>query len=227
MLEWLATRYELGCRTVLMLLVVNAAMIVFTLRGGVILGFFPAVAAAHAVFREWSLDRSPGGWAVSQTWSAFATHWRSERPTANATGWSLTAAAAVLVADLWIVRTFPMGYPGLILSGALVVVATVFALASMLVWPVRAHFDESQWWCVRTAVQLVIARPLCSTALIAVISILIVVFSAWPPLMILLGLAAPPFASCAVVRGLGRIPGWRPADARELDILTPENPVAS
>ena len=51
-----ALTYERLCRIVLMVFVVNVAMLVHTLMGLILGGFFPSIAAAYATFRTWLID---------------------------------------------------------------------------------------------------------------------------------------------------------------------------
>ena len=81
----LAERYEAACRVVLLIVVVSAATVLFTLRGAVIAGFFPAVAAAHTVYRARLLD-ADGDRSLRRAVALFARSWREEFPRANAPG---------------------------------------------------------------------------------------------------------------------------------------------
>lgn len=47
--------YERFCRIAVMVFVVNVAMFAHTLLGAFVGGFFPSVAAAHTVYRDWLL----------------------------------------------------------------------------------------------------------------------------------------------------------------------------
>ena len=47
-------------------------------------------------------------------------------------------------------------------SGVLFVLALVLLAFTMLVWVVRANYDERPLWIVRTTLTMIVARPLCT-----------------------------------------------------------------
>ena len=63
-----ALTYERLCRIVLMVFVVNVVMLIHTLMGLILGGFFPSIAAAYATFRTWLIDEDQS-WRIRQTWT--------------------------------------------------------------------------------------------------------------------------------------------------------------
>ncbi|NRG39305.1 DUF624 domain-containing protein [Rathayibacter sp. VKM Ac-2804] len=206
----LAERYEAACRMVLLVLVVSAAMLVFTLRGAVVAGFFPSVAAAHAVYRARLLD-ADGPWSLRRTVSTFARSWSDEFPRANLPGAVLLGVGALLWADHRILGGLEVDAVGVAATGVLLVVTVLFALFAVEFWIVRAHFAERTRWQLRTTALLLLARPLCTLMLAAVLLLLLALATSAPVLGLLAAAAVLPFAATAVVQAFGRLPGFRPS----------------
>ena len=209
----LAERYEAACRVVLLIVVVSAATVLFTLRGAVIAGFFPAVAAAHTVYRARLLD-ADGDRSLRRAVALFARSWREEFPRANAPGAVLLGAAAVLWLDHRILGGVDVDGIGVAVTGVLLVVSALFALFAVEFWVVRAHFEERTRWHVRTTVQLLLARPVCTLMLGAVLLLLLALATSLPGLGLAAAGAVLPFAATAVVAAFGRLPGLSRSAAR-------------
>ena len=77
MLARFSVAYERFCRLLLTIFVVNIAMLVHTLLGAVVLGFFPSCAAAQTTFRTWlrAEDRSM---RAKEVWGIFHGAWKNE-----------------------------------------------------------------------------------------------------------------------------------------------------
>ena len=88
MLARFSVAYERFCRLLLTIFVVNIAMLVHTLLGAVVLGFFPSCAAAQTTFRTWlrAEDRSM---RAKEVWGIFHDAWTNELKQANLFGWPL------------------------------------------------------------------------------------------------------------------------------------------
>ena len=71
----------------------------------------------------------------------------------------------------------------------------------------RANFDEKPMWVVRSSISMVIARPLCSVMIIALLLITAWAYSTWPGLGVALGLTVPVFAVMMAIYSYGRLPG--------------------
>ena len=106
-----ALTYERLCRIVLMVFVVNVAMLVHTLMGLIVGGFFPSIAAAYATFRTWLIDEDQS-WRVRQTWTVFHRAWKDELTQANLFGWGqliIGLALAVMLSAREFRRTPSLG----------------------------------------------------------------------------------------------------------------------
>lgn len=206
-----ASGYERLARVVLMIFVVNVAVAAHTLLGAVVAGFFPSVAAATATYRTWVLDTSRA-WTIRETWTVFHRAWRREFGGANAFGWPQLGVWLVLVWDYYLANWNDMGVIGVAASGVLLLANVIYGAFAMVSWVIRAHFDETGWWVVRTSLHMVIARPLCTLVTVAVVLLTTWAWYTWPGVLVTFGLSLPAFAVVVAVFSFGRIPGF---DARE------------
>jgi uncharacterized membrane protein YesL len=207
MLSRFSMSYERLCRMVVMIFVVNVAMVLHTLLGIVVVGFFPSMAAAHSSYRSWLLseDRS---WTARHTWSVFHDSWKQELRSANAFGWPLALAWLLLIFDYWVVNWHDVGgHIGIAVSGALVVLMAVLGVFTLLAWVLRANFAESGWWIAKTTIQMVVARPLCSLMTTVLFLLMVWVWYTWPGVLMVFGLSVPAFLSSIVVFSYARLPG--------------------
>lgn len=206
----IAGGYERGARVVLMVFVVNVAFVAHTLMGLVIAGFFPAVAASYATFRTWvlSVDR---GWTVKDTWVTFHRAWKDDLRAANAFGWPQLVVWVLLAWDYYLANWNDMGVAGLAASGLLLLANVFYGLFVLASWVVRSNFAERPWWVVRMSLQMVIARPLCSAVIVALLIATVWAWSQWPGILMIFGFAVPIFAVVIAVYSFGRLLGM---DAR-------------
>ena len=161
MLARFSVAYERFCRLLLTIFVVNIAMLVHTLLGAVVLGFFPSCAAAQTTFRTWlrAEDRSM---RAKEVWGIFHGAWKNELKQANLFGWPLAVCWVVLAIDYYMMNWHARGTFDVAVSGVLFVLAMVLLAFTMLVWVVRANYDERPLWIVRTTLTMIVARPLCT-----------------------------------------------------------------
>ncbi|WP_146197444.1 YesL family protein [Promicromonospora sp. AC04] len=203
--------------------VVNLAILVHSFLGLVVVGWFPSVAAAYGTWRHWFRESAPQ-WTARETWATFHHLWRGELGAANLLGWPLTLAGALLVLELRLMTHEVAGASGAATGGALTVILFALVLFAMLVWVVRAHFDQTSWWAARTTVQMLLARPICSLMLAVLGLITLWTWSQWPGLLVVFGAALPIFLVTAIVYYLGGLPGFgAPRPSR----VTPHHPKES
>ena len=141
MLARFSVAYERFCRLLLTIFVVNIAMLVHTLLGAVVLGFFPSCAAAQTTFRTWlrAEDRSM---RAKEVWGIFHGAWKNELKQANLFGWPLAVCWVVLAIDYYMMNWHARGTFDVAVSGILFVLALVLLAFTMLVWVVRANYDD-------------------------------------------------------------------------------------
>ncbi|MFB9669647.1 YesL family protein [Glutamicibacter nicotianae] len=206
-----AMGYEFLARIILMVFVLNAAVVAFTLRGLVVAGFFPSVAACYASCRSWVLSEDRR-WTVAQTWRTFGMAWKQERRVANLAGWPQLLIGLLLAWDYYLVNWNDMGAAGVAASGLVLLANALYWLFVLVFWAVAANFEERPWWLVRTSLQLVLARPWCSLMLASMLGLTAWAWATWPGILVAFGLATPIFLVVLCVHCFGRLPGM---DARE------------
>lgn len=202
----LAAGYELIARIIMMVFVLNVALIVHTLLGFGVTGFFPAIAACYASCRTWALSEDRR-WTVKQTWMTFHRAWKKEWRPANVFGWPQFLVWALLIWDYYLVNWNNMGPAGAAASGVVLLVNVFYALFVLVSWAVASNYDERPWWIARVSLHMVIARPLCSVMLILVLCVTAWVWMTWPGVLIVFGLALPIFLVVMTVYSFGRLHG--------------------
>lgn len=207
-----ALGYEFFARIIMMVFVVNVAFIVYTLLGLVVAGFFPSLAASYATYRVWALSVHDRSWTVRQTWTTFHRAWKEEFSTANAFGWVQFAVWGVLIWEYWFVQNNNLGTAGIAVSGVLLVVNVIYVLFVAVSWAIFVNFDERPLWIARTSISMVVARPLCSLFIVAVLLITAFVYVKWPGVLVAFGIAIPIFAITMAIYSWGRVPGMNVHD---------------
>jgi hypothetical protein len=100
-------------------------------------------------------------------------------------------------------------------SGVLFVLALVLLAFTMLVWVVRANYDERPLWIVRTTLTMIVARPLCTLLQIGLALLAILAWAQWPGLLMVFGMSLPMFCTAWIVYSFGRIPGMDIHDRKQ------------
>ena len=182
MLARFSVAYERFCRLLLTIFVVNIAMLVHTLLGAMVLGFFPSCAAAQTTFRTWlrAEDRSM---RAKEVWGIFHGAWKNELKQANLFGWPLAVCWVVLAIDYYMMNWHARGTFDVAVSGVLFVLALVLLAFTMLV-------------C-----------PLCTLLQIGLALLAILAWAQWPGLLMVFGMSLPMFCTAWIVYSFGRIPG--------------------
>ena len=109
--------------------------------------------------------------------------------------------------DYWIVNWHDAGMFGYACAGILLMVIVIYGLFSMLVWVVRGELCRDESLVRAHALQMLLARPLCSLALFAVFVLSVAMWVRWPGMLVVFGLSLPMLAGTACVYWFGRLPG--------------------
>lgn len=189
------------------LLKLHLLWLLHTLRGGVLLGAFPATAAVHEVLRRDLMSDD-----ISERrgiWTEFDAAWRSNLRGANLLGYSLTLLWAVLLVERQLLAGAGSGLAGA--AGSLLWFATAFlAVACALVWPLAAHYDEAPVLHLRRAATLVLARPVIALVTASAGGVILAAYYLVPGLVPVLGVAAPALATSFCLRRSGILPKSAP-----------------
>ena len=188
----------------LRLVQLHVLWIVWTLRGGVVLGAFPAAAAVAAISRADALGRSGEGWRELR--NEFAGHWRAQFRHANALGWTLAAAGSVILIEERVMRSVGDGGLGVFVAGVLWMLGAAVIAIGLLVWPLAAHFDARPLAVIRGAVVLMLGRPLAALAPLGAAAALAAAYYLVPGLIPAFGVAAPLWLVTTVLLRTGALP---------------------
>ncbi|MCP2267202.1 YesL family protein [Promicromonospora thailandica] len=194
------------------LLKLHLLWLLHTLRGGVVLGVFPATAAVHEVLRH---DLMSDDVTERRGLRAeFDAAWRANLRGANVLGYALTVLWAVLLAERQALAGAGSGLAGA--AGSLLWFAAAFlAVATALVWPLAAHYDEAALPHLRRAATLVLARPVTALVTASAGGAILAAYYLVPGLVPVLGVAAPALATTYCLRRSGILPA--PASAPSPD----------
>ena len=197
----------------LRLVQLHALWVGWTLRGGVVLGVFPATAAVAAIARRDALGRTAAG-SWGELRRDFARHWRAQFRHANALGWILAAAGALILIEERVMRAAGDGAIGVFVAGVLWMLGAGVAALGVLVWPLAAHFDARPLAVIRGAVVLLLGRPLAALAPLGAAAALAAAYYLVPGLIPAFGVAGPLWLVTAVLLRGGALPA-APAAAPE------------
>ncbi|MGC0249933.1 YesL family protein [Pseudactinotalea sp. Z1748] len=188
-MTWLVGWHSRIGRAGLRLLALHLLWINWTLRGGIVLGVFPATAAVYAVIRRDILTPEHGVRVRLRT--HFGTTWRTEFAAANRLGYLLVIPWAILVINRQLVAVVDFGASGPVLAGLLTVLGVVLFAVSVNVWILAAHFDEGALAMLRRALTLIPARPAIAALTILTAAVVLAGYYLVPGLIIVFGLTLP------------------------------------
>lgn len=189
-LEWYQRLGRLGLR----LLCLHLLWLAGTLRGGVLLGVFPATAALHGVLREdarFAIAHSDDAPELTGLRARFGELWKREFAAANRLGALLVLCWAFLVLDRRVVEHLDLGGLGPVLAGGLTVAGVWLGVLTALVWPLQSHFAEGAGALLRRALILTAGRPATAALAGVGVGVLLGVYYLVPGLVPVFGVAAP------------------------------------
>ena len=119
---------------IMRLAAVNALWFLYTLKGLIILGLFPATLSAMKIFRKWKL-----GDFDFPIWKTFKQEYHAEFGKSNAIGWILTMAGIVLSLNYLAIQS--MGSVSILSHVAFYLL--IFFYLTLVIWsfPQLAHYD--------------------------------------------------------------------------------------
>lgn len=209
-----AVGYEQVCRVILTGFIINVAFIVHTVMGLVIVGFFPSIAAAYDTWRTWIISPEHW-WTCKETWTVFHRSWKAELKSANLVGWPMLLLWALVIFDYSVVNYHDAGPVGYASAGVLLLIILIYGMFSMEFWVIHANFAESNWWCVKMTLQMLLCRPLCTLVQLLAFVFTLLIWLTWSGVLVAFGLSLPILLSVGVVYYLGKIPGMDVRDTEE------------
>lgn len=178
------------------LFLLHLLWLLWTLRGAVVLGVFPATAAMIAAIRHDVMAEHHGegdDYSIRLSWSFFAATWRREFGAANRLGWLLAAGWAVLLLDRHLVATVNLGPVSPVLAGLLSVLTGLGLVVTAMAWCLAAHFAEPARGTILRSVKFTLSRPVHAVTASGATAVICAVYYVVPGLAPVLGLAAPAF----------------------------------
>ncbi len=205
----LLSLHSTAAEIVLRLFLLHLLWILHTLRGGVVVGLFPATAAVHAVLRRDVMSRD---YARAGLWREFGAGWRSELGRANVLGWTITTLWAVLLVQHGILTATPPTGLAAGVAGALWLVMAVLGVVTSVAWVLHAHFEESVMALLRRSLTLAVGRPLVALGCAAGVAVVLCGYYVLPGLIPVLGTTLPALVAVTTLWGSGVLP--RPPSTR-------------
>lgn len=200
----------------------------WTVRGGVVLGAFPATAALIASIRKDVMAEQRGEadeYAIRPSWSFFAAIWRREFGAANRLGWLLSAGWTLLLIDRHLLATVDLGPVSPVLAGLLSVLTAVGLVVTAMAWCLAAHFAEPVRSTILRAVKFTLSRPVHAMTATGATAVVGAAYYLVPGLLPVLGLAAPAFVCFRWIWHTGVLPlpqrqGGGPTIDTRTEVLT-------
>lgn len=189
--------------TGLRLLQLHLLWVLWTLRGGVVLGVFPATAAVHAVLRRDALRGEDDHRPLRAEYAAF---WRAELAPANRLGYALVAAWAVVVLDRQLLATVDLGGAAPVLAGLQTLATLVLAVVTACAFPLAAHFEEGVPALLRRSLTLLLGRPRAAMLTGAAVGAVLCAYYVVPGLVPVFGVALPAWVAVGCLWHSGALP---------------------
>jgi len=195
----------------------------FTLAGGVVLGFGPATVAAYGVARRWV--RGESDLSVPRTMGRlWLRHWRRSVTA------SLVASAilASLVATLWLARSQPP-IPRAVTQGVVIILlVTLAVIVTHLAWLVERDGERDLARLFLTALAVGLGRPVLTVMILGMTigwpALLIAI--GWPGLLPVCAIALPIGVSAWCVERVFPSQQENPADPRLSTPTMSDTPVS-
>lgn len=198
------------------LLQLHLLWMLYTLRGGVLLGVFPATAAVHDALRADLM--SDDGAERSGLRARFGQTWRRSFRRANTLGYVYTALWAVLFFEHRLLDGAGGSGLGSAAAGLLWFAMAHLFMVGALVWMLDAHFAESVPALLRRASTLVLGRPLVGLGATAAFAAVLCLYYLVPGLIAVFGVTGPALATSVFLWHSGVLPRTGPTLSEEKEV---------
>jgi len=150
----------------------NVLWIIFTLLGAVILGLFPATAATFTIARKWVSGETDIP-VVRTFWECY----KKDFVQSNLLGYILSVIAYVLYLDFVFLTVSP-SKAVYFLTIPFIIIAFIFTLAALYVFPVFVYYDMKLFQVLRTAFVIMVLHPLQTfTMLIGCLGVIVILWT--------------------------------------------------
>ncbi|WP_088012627.1 YesL family protein [Gottfriedia acidiceleris] len=123
------------CEWIMKLAYVNLLWFLFSIGGLVIFGFFPATVALFTIVRKWIVKETD-----LPIWRTFLTVFLKEFKSSNKLGLVFIFSGIFLTFDVFYIRTIE-GLFQLILIMALLIIAAVYLMVLLYIFPLYVHYE--------------------------------------------------------------------------------------
>ncbi|SHM58269.1 YesL family protein [Gracilibacillus kekensis] len=122
---------------ILEMLKLHAFWMLYTLKGGIILGIFPSTAAAYGVIRTWKMEGN-----VISVGNHFKKFHKENFKASNILGWLLTVSTAAAVLNFSMIPHFNE-ITRLIMYTVVICVAVIVVIEWLYLFPILVHYSLS------------------------------------------------------------------------------------
>ncbi|WP_338777326.1 DUF624 domain-containing protein [Metabacillus sp. FJAT-52054] len=164
----------------------NVLWIMYTLAGLVVLGIFPATAAAHHTIRTLikGEDQKAG--------KVFREYYRREWKNTNKLGYLFFSIGAILYIDYSFFRSFPSIY-ALLASYLCFILLAVWLFGFITVFSLYVHYDMKSFGYVKNSIYLLLGYPATFFLLAAGLLLIAVILFYIPGLLPFFAISGPIF----------------------------------
>ena len=160
---------------------VNLLWIVFSLLGGVVLGFFPATTAMFAVTRQWLRGNTD-----EPVFKSFWDYYRKDFWKSNLIGLYVTGISVLIAADILFIRansSSGLGWTNIPLFAFML----LFLLFLFYLFPTFVHFDVKAGTVIKNAFLVMLVNPLHSFIILLCLVPLFFIMQLVPALAFIFG----------------------------------------
>lgn len=164
------------------IVLLNILWIVFSGTGFFIFGIFPATAALFLVLKKMIMEDEN-----TPIISPFFKTFKSEFIKSNVIGYIFLIIGSILYVNLRIIESIDNNFLQLSMASITVVIAIVFILTFIYIFPIFVHFNFKLLQYPVHALVLAIAKPLHTFFLLVVLGVISYLFFVLPELILIFG----------------------------------------
>lgn len=167
------------------IVLLNILWIVSSMTGLLIFGLFPATAAVFSVLKKMIMEDENAA-----VLSPFFKTFKSEFIKSNVIGYIFLIIGSILYVNLRIIESIDNNFLQLSMASITVVIAIVFILTFIYIFPIFVHFNFKLLQYPVHALVLAIAKPLHTIFLLLVLGVIGYLFFVLPELVLIFGFSA-------------------------------------
>ncbi|WP_059102581.1 YesL family protein [Shouchella shacheensis] len=169
------------CDSIVRFASLNGLWILFSLLGGIVVGFFPATQAMYSIMREWH-----NGEKDIPLVRTFYREWKNSIMNANLIGYVFTVIGVILVLDLMVVASYEHVW-AMIATVLIVCALFVYGLTALFLFPAMVSFEARLTEFLKSTLLLSLASLQYALLMIAALTVAFVLFIFVPPAAVCFG----------------------------------------